>query len=364
MQYKGILVLNLVPNTVGDSIIMLPVFSIFKKNFPGTRLVVTGDSLSKELWSDNREIDEIIEVKEISDIGNPKLHKLRKAAVYLKMMFGLIKKIKKYRFDICFVMYPNFLPMPLIPYIAGIKERVGYTYKGSFTDFLLTKKAQSKMTYDGYYHSHIVDSFLGLLRIANIRFSESDVVCRKDVAKADIDFVKKKLSVLGMTHKKNKILCLHTMSKAETRNWPKERFKELLVKLLKKYPNLVAVILGSKKEKEYNTYFKHERVFNLCGEFSLKQTGALLHICDLFVGNDSGLAHYASSVGANVIALFGASDPAQAKPIGYGKTEVIFKNTPEKTYNFALRGDKDADFEAMRKINVEDVLEKAVLFLK
>jgi ADP-heptose:LPS heptosyltransferase len=89
-----------------------------------------------------------------------------------------------------------------------------------------------------------------------------------------------------------------------------------------------------------------------------------LKISDLFVGNDSGLAHYSSSVGTKTLVIYGASSPLQAGPRGYGRTEVIFNTKQEDTLNYLKRGDIESDLKIMDNITVLEVLKKAEQLLK
>lgn len=56
------------------------------------------------------------------------------------------------------------------------------------------------------------------------------------------------------------------------------------------------------------------RVFIAAGHLSLKQTGALIERCSLFIGNDSAPQHIASAVDTPVVALFGPTDPDNFGP--------------------------------------------------
>ncbi len=348
---KRVLILNLVPNTVGDSIIMTPMFTIIKKNFPSAYIAATADELTKELWLCNKELDEIILVDELSAIGDKKTSKVKKVLTYLKMFFKLVFKLRKFRFDTCFITFPNFFAMHLIPFFAGIKNRIGFTYKDSYFDFLLTKKTKSKILFDGYLERHIVDAFMDLINASGLAFSEKDIVSRIDISKDEISNVKKKLNL------KSRLIAVHALSKLVSKNWPKEKFRSLLVILEKRYDANI-LLLGSKIEFEYNESIRgnSSRIFNLCGVYSLREIGAILKICDLFIGNDSGFGHYASSVGTKTISLFGASLPSQAKPIGYGEKISIFKADKNKIYNFYKKGDIGLDIKAMDAISVDDVL--------
>ena len=56
------------------------------------------------------------------------------------------------------------------------------------------------------------------------------------------------------------------------------------------------------------------RLFVAAGHLPLKQTGALIERCTLFIGNDSAPQHIASAVDTPVIALFGPTDPKSFGP--------------------------------------------------
>jgi len=62
---ERIAILNLIPNTIGDSLLLTPVFRILKKEFPKSSLVVTGAKNTEELFKNNPYIDEILSFKEL-----------------------------------------------------------------------------------------------------------------------------------------------------------------------------------------------------------------------------------------------------------------------------------------------------------
>jgi len=361
---KRILILNLMPNSIGDSILFLPFFKILRKNFPNSYILATADKVAVELWKENKEINKILEINELTQIGNRSLSKIKKIFIYIKMLTNLTVKLRSYKFEMCFVVYPNLFFLPLMPWFLGIKERIGYTYKGSYISFLLTKKTASKLSYDGYYDTHIMESYLDLLRAANISFSNNDTVCRKNTATKDIKSIKKILKKIGI--KKNRLLiCFHTKTKVNWRDWPIQMYKQLIQYLVKKH-NTYIFLLGSKNESKYNQQLVSidKGIYNMCGKLSLSEVGALLSISDLFIGNDSGLAHYSSSVGTKTLAIFGTSSPIQAGPRGHGETICIFNTKQENTLNFLRRSDLEADLKIMRSIKLSQVIKETEKLLK
>jgi ADP-heptose:LPS heptosyltransferase len=51
------------------------------------------------------------------------------------------------------------------------------------------------------------------------------------------------------------------------------------------------------------------------GATTLGQTAALLEAADLFLGNDTGIAHLAAAVGTPVVVVFGPTDPRRYGPL-------------------------------------------------
>jgi len=53
----------------------------------------------------------------------------------------------------------------------------------------------------------------------------------------------------------------------------------------------------------------------IAGRLTLGATAAVIGECDLYLGNDSGVAHLAAAVGTPVIAVFGPTDPRRYGPL-------------------------------------------------
>ena len=59
------------------------------------------------------------------------------------------------------------------------------------------------------------------------------------------------------------------------------------------------------------------------GCLSIKQTAALMGMCDLFISNDTGPMHIAAAVGAPTIGLFGPNTPQRYAPVGVNTTSIF-----------------------------------------
>jgi heptosyltransferase-2/heptosyltransferase-3 len=63
-------------------------------------------------------------------------------------------------------------------------------------------------------------------------------------------------------------------------------------------------------------------------QLSLPEVTALAARSQLFVGNDSGIAHIAAAVGTPSVVIFGSSNIAHWRPWNRAAAEVVFEEMP------------------------------------
>lgn len=106
----------------------------------------------------------------------------------------------------------------------------------------------------------------------------------------------------------------------ERRVWPLENFARV-VNALQELPQTRVVLLGGPTDKAriaaLQSLLKREAL-QCAGEFSPRETAALLERCAVLVTNDSGPMHLAIAVETPVVGLFGPVAAAHRLPPGYG----------------------------------------------
>lgn len=105
------------------------------------------------------------------------------------------------------------------------------------------------------------------------------------------------------------------------RRWPLDNFAQVAYTLGKE--GLRLVLLGGPGEEalaEALAQRLEPPPINLAGRTSLRELGAVLKRCWVFVGNDSGVMHIAAAVGTPLVAIFGPSNPRAWGP-WTGKSE-------------------------------------------
>jgi ADP-heptose:LPS heptosyltransferase len=121
------------------------------------------------------------------------------------------------------------------------------------------------------------------------------------------------------------IACIPGVGKLRPhRAWPKERWIELIGKILSDKNNIV-ILVGGEEETDLcgeisqaikNNALDFRRCLNFAGRLSLAETAALLKNCQLAISGDTGPAHIAVAVGTKVIGLTGPTFAERSGPYG------------------------------------------------
>lgn len=96
----------------------------------------------------------------------------------------------------------------------------------------------------------------------------------------------------------------------ESKRWPIENYMKLTEMILEKTSYDVVVLAGPMDHfcQKFDG-IKNQRLFNLQGKTSLKESMNYLNSAKICIGNDSGMNHIAEAYGVPVLTLFGSTDP-------------------------------------------------------
>jgi heptosyltransferase-2 len=125
------------------------------------------------------------------------------------------------------------------------------------------------------------------------------------------------------------------------KQWPIERYREVIRRVTMEHPDSHIVLFGSPIEegmiREMALGLKG-RITLAAGKTSVKQVAALIEQCDLLVCNDSGLMHTAVAVGTPVVAIYGPTDIRRTAPLG--AQNVVIRHELSCSPCFKLEGDE------------------------
>lgn len=124
------------------------------------------------------------------------------------------------------------------------------------------------------------------------------------------------------------------------KQWPIERYREVISRMTADRPDSHIVLFGSLSElgmiREMARGLKG-RISVAAGKTSVKQVAALIERCDLLVCNDSGLMHAAAAVGTPVVAIYGPTDIRRTAPLG--ERHLVIRHELPCSPCFRLEGD-------------------------
>lgn len=115
--------------------------------------------------------------------------------------------------------------------------------------------------------------------------------------------------------KGRRLLAVSVGTKVQSKDWGRENWRALLLRLGSGFPSYGLVLTGVKEENDGSEFAAAgwregagdaSVVINLCGKLSPRESAASFLHADVFVGHDSGPMHLAAAVGTPCVAIFAA----------------------------------------------------------
>ena len=119
-------------------------------------------------------------------------------------------------------------------------------------------------------------------------------------------------------HRETPLIAIHPGSPIALKRWNPERYAELADWLIAQKRAQI-LFVGVKDEISIINQIQNlmrGKAINIAGNTNIAQLASILHICNMFIGNDSGPMHLAAAVGTQTIGLYGPSDPKRFGPVG------------------------------------------------
>lgn len=108
--------------------------------------------------------------------------------------------------------------------------------------------------------------------------------------------------------------------------WPAENFGEVMAEMGRRHPEICVISFGNGAEWQSAEHARRvaENVSWIegVGEWSIRQTLAMLSCCDLFLSGDTGLMHMAAAVGTPTVSIFGPTSAMRRAPTHNGGIAV------------------------------------------
>jgi heptosyltransferase-2 len=289
------------PNHLGDCVMALPMISEAREAYPGSRVTILTPEHLAEMFDGNPGIDEIMTIP-------------TRAVHGMISVFKIKEMIAGRDFDVGYILPPSFGAASAFK-LAGVDQRIGYIADGR--RLLLTKPLPLPTPLNSEHRSKV---YFDLLR----RGSLTTMEYVKPKLFLDENDSRKGMAVLDAfgVAEDDRYAVVAFRAVAESRRWGEENYTELVRRIVEQN-GLKVVLVGSTADRKVGGKIvdgvDENDVANLAGKTSLRELAAICSRAQVFVGNDSGPAHLAAAVGAPLLVLSGADDPAETSPISSQK---------------------------------------------
>lgn len=286
--------LVIAPNTIGEAVMTQPLLALLQQQSPRLRIDVLCAPHVAAIFRCMSEVARVVE-------GPAPEGRTLWAT---RWRFG--RRLRAQRYQRAFVL-PETRISALVPWFAGIRERIGY--RGQGRALLLNRIHESGRSRPPQAEQYAALAFEARApRPGTV--SEPRLVRRPErerAVRAKFDFGRETPPI---------VLCPGTGAGASHR-WPARHFASLIAMLAAETPEAELLLLGPANERSLATEIaalSGQAARNLCGETTFDEATAILAQAAGVVSVDTGLMHVAAAYGRPQVALFGPSDPRRAPP--------------------------------------------------
>lgn len=284
------------PNWIGDAVMAQPLLRLLREKHPGRPIDVLAPSWVAPVWRAMCEVDVVLEAP------------FRHGELQFRERLQCAKSLRQHHYADAYVL-PNTLKFALIPWLAGIPKRVGY--RGEMRYGLL-----NVIHHDDRNAPRQMVSFYAALAADPCKTIAASSALPKPSLKDLKTLLPEVKARLGLQRDKPLLAFAPGAEFGPAKRWPASYFAELAKEIIRAYPDIQILLLGSGKDKSVCDEIAAEAPFvhNLSGVTSLEEAITLIAETEAMVSNDSGLLHIASALNRPIIAIYGPTDPEHAPP--------------------------------------------------
>ncbi|WP_417361863.1 lipopolysaccharide heptosyltransferase II [Gallaecimonas pentaromativorans] len=336
---QGMKLLVVGPSWVGDMVMAQALFIDIQKRHPDAVIDVLAPGWSLPIIARMPQVRRGI----AAPWGHGKLN--------FKGQWQLARTLKQEGYDKALVL-PRSFKSALIPFMAGIPERVGFSGEGR--SFMLSDARKRRPTRSGNVVTDKTVWRYMAMGVSKADYQRYQFEVPSPALTINKDNLKAVMAKLALPLDKPAIALCPGAEYGPSKQWPLESHRALAARLVAK--GYQVWVMGGPKDMDAGQVISDGQafVFNLCGKTRLEDTVDLFAHCQQVVSHDSGLMHVAAAAGAPVVAIYGSTSPDFTPPLT-GKATIVrhpIECSPcfERTCRFG-------HYRCLTEIGVEQVLE-------
>ena len=295
------------PAWIGDAVMAQPLFIRLQQHTPGLQLDALAPRWVAPVLQRMPQISEVID--------NPFAH----GELAFAARFRLARELAKKGYQRAYIL-PNSAKSALIPWLAAIPERIGFTGEARYG--LLNRRH----TLDKIALPQMSERFAQLAEAPGARLPRPLPLPRLSSSHAQQAQARQELGIASA--EKIAVFCPGA-EYGPAKRWPARHFATLADELGRR--GYAIWLLGSPKDRavgdEIVRLATASAPLNLCGTTSLAQAIDLIAAASVVVCNDSGLMHVAAALDRPLVAVYGSSSPGFTPPLS-PRAQIISLNLP------------------------------------
>ena len=325
-KVKRVLVVRL--RSIGDTVLSTPSLIALRRFLPEAQIDILLEDWVAPVLENFDAVDSVLTVSRQST----------------KSRIETALQIRRNKYDVAFNLHGGTTATFFVR-ASGAKHRVGYAeYQ---YNFLYNHLLSSASDFWRQKHTHSAEQQLALLGFVGVPVEDKP---------------KSRLVVNNQTNSKlqipnSKFVLIHPVAAFDTKQWATENFARVAEVLQEKDLQIIAI--ATPKEREVLEKLKQSSKvpITIFDNLTLPEITALASRAEIFIGNDSGIAHIAAAVQTPSVVIFGSSNINHWRPWTNGKSEIVYKEFPcQPCAGYFCK--EFAEPKCILSVEVSDVIQK------
>lgn len=291
--------------SIGDTVLATPSAFALKRFLPNVAVDILVEDWVAPLLTNHPHVDKVVVLERGGLISRARVARKLRAANY----------------DVVYNLHGG-TTATFLTRATGARHRVGFKSYQYAT--LHNYQAPSPLLLWNQPQTHSVEQQLALLGWTGVPVTDRPKT-RLGISPAAAEAVAGLLGDAGLAERK--FALIHPAAAFTTKQWAIENFGRIVEVLARR--GIPSVAIAAPHEGEILEQLRAESPVQFASStLSLPEVTALAERSQLFVGNDSGIAHIAAAAGIPSVVVFGSSNIAHWRPWNSAPAEVVFEEMP------------------------------------
>jgi heptosyltransferase-3 len=293
--------------SIGDTVLSTPSLVELKRFLPDAKVDILLEDWVAPILDGFDAVDDVISV------GSSK-----------SARFTTARQLRSKKYDVAINLHGG-TTATFFTFASGARYRIGYRqYQYAFFHNILV---DSPGEYWGRKRLHSVEQQLALLGSVGIPISEHPTTTLA-ITPAATASVNQRLAAASANARLAPFALFHPAAAFATKQWATGNFALAAEFLNSKGMRVVAIAAGHEHQVLRDLKAMSRVPVVTFDDLTLPEITALAARAELFVGNDSGIAHIAAAVGTPSVVIFGSSNRDHWRPWTDAPNEIVFNEFP------------------------------------